>query len=166
MLVFLNTARCLSSEPPSLPIVFHQPPSTPIWCSGGITFDPGWIKDVLLCAAVWPPPNPLLSHFNSKLIVLVWINHFCGSQEFREDVMMPHAPTKSPSQLPDLLNTTGRLSSMKASPRFHCISIVVTFSSVNKAIAHFRKFKSCISWSSPHCFNLTPTENRMWLQGI
>lgn len=120
-------------------------PSTPIWWTAQITFDPSWIKDVLLCAAVYSQ-HSLLPDFNDKHIVLLSYHHFCGSQELREDVIMLHAlypPTKSLSQPPDVIFIVG-ISHGGVSLIWIIISIRTTITSV-----HMGKFSPCFSPKFP-----------------
>lgn len=83
MLVVSDEAQRLSSGPP-LVLIFL---SGAIHRTAKLTFDPEWIRDILLCAAASSPSR----HFNWKHIVLLSIHRLPRSQESREDMTVPRA---------------------------------------------------------------------------
>ncbi len=118
MLVFLTEAPCLFFRTSLVAYLPLSCPSAPIWWTAEITVDLGWIKDILLCAAVYSQRSHF-PYFIYKHNVLFSIHHFCGSPEPKEDVKTldaPCLPTKSVSQPQDLLFIAGDKSPTKPSP--------------------------------------------------
>lgn len=109
VLVVLTKSPCLSFRASPCCVSSSISSSAHIWWTVQTTFDSHWIKNDLLCAAVYSQHSHLpCSYYKNIVLVSIWC--FCGSQELREDVItlcILSLLTNSGPHCPDFLFSDG-----------------------------------------------------------